>query len=121
MRKRDYHGAAGAAIDREVRLANRQGREVELDDDQLEELGHKKRPLLRVIRDMCLRCVCGSSSEIRRCTSVACPLYPYRLGKDPYSTRRGRSASDLALARARISEQRADFSPEAADGAEAAE
>ena len=116
-----YHSAADAAIDAEVRLANVEGREVELTDDQLTSLGHKKRPLLRVIHDMCSRCMCGSSSEIRRCTSVACPLYPYRLGRNPYTANRGNPGAFKNPSKpSTVFEQRADFSPETDQGTEAA-
>ena len=38
---------------------------------------------LRAIRQKCIECCGGSFKEVRLCTSVTCPLYPLRLGKNP--------------------------------------
>ena len=37
----------------------------------------------KAIRAKCLDCCCGHPSEVRICTAVKCPLYPYRMGKRP--------------------------------------
>ncbi len=34
----------------------------------------------RAIRAFCLECMSWVSPEVRSCTSLACPLYEYRLG-----------------------------------------
>ena len=38
---------------------------------------------LKAIRLKCLDCCCGSVHEIKLCTAEQCPLYPFRLGKNP--------------------------------------
>lgn len=38
---------------------------------------------LKAIRLKCLDCCCGSSNEVKLCTAAQCPLYPFRLGKNP--------------------------------------
>lgn len=38
---------------------------------------------VKAIRTKCLDCCCGHPSEVRICTAVKCPLYPYRMGKRP--------------------------------------
>jgi len=55
--------------------------------EQLASLGHGKRPLSKVIRAMCLDCSADNRAEVRRCTSVGCALYPYRMGSNPYHGR----------------------------------
>lgn len=35
------------------------------------------------IRQHCLNCVGGSRLEVKLCTSIDCPLFPYRFGKNP--------------------------------------
>jgi len=30
------------------------------------------------VKAICLECVCFQKEEVRLCTSLACPLYPYR-------------------------------------------
>lgn len=38
---------------------------------------------IKSIRAYCLECMCGSSHEVSLCWAKDCPLYPYRLGKNP--------------------------------------
>ena len=38
---------------------------------------------LKAIRLKCLDCSCGSSNEVKLCPITACPLFPYRSGKNP--------------------------------------
>ena len=38
---------------------------------------------MRAIRLKCLDCMCGSSTEVRRCPLTDCPLFPYRQGHRP--------------------------------------
>jgi hypothetical protein len=38
----------------------------------------------RAIRAFCVTCMGGMIAEIGRCTSTGCPLYPFRLGQNPY-------------------------------------
>ena len=38
---------------------------------------------LKAIRKNCLECSSGSSNEVKNCIITDCPLYPYRLGKNP--------------------------------------
>ena len=40
------------------------------------------------IRNHCLECVGYVVSEVERCTSPECWLYPWRMGKTPYPTQR---------------------------------
>ena len=63
----------------------------------LEEIGHSKKGLLRVLRDKCLDCA-HTVSEVRSCTSVDCALWPYRLGTNPMRAERSaaQKAADAA-------------------------
>jgi hypothetical protein len=36
------------------------------------------------IRAMCVSCMGGMIAEVRRCTSLGCPLYPFRTGENPF-------------------------------------
>lgn len=38
---------------------------------------------LSAIRHNCLECVCWSPNEVKNCNCKLCPLYPFRLRKDP--------------------------------------
>lgn len=55
-----------------------------LSTDDLRELGHRGKPLLQAMRRRCIDCCGGKKDEVRRCTAVACPLWPYRMGTDPW-------------------------------------
>ena len=39
---------------------------------------------VKVIREKCLDCCCGSWLEVEKCAAVNCPLHPWRMGKNPY-------------------------------------
>lgn len=43
----------------------------------------------KAIRALCLMCMGGAPSEVKRCTSKECPLHPYRMGKNPFSKKSG--------------------------------
>lgn len=47
---------------------------------------------LRAIREKCLDCCGGQASEVRKCVSVACPLWPLRMGSQPKGLRAARKA-----------------------------
>ena len=38
---------------------------------------------IKAIRKKCLDCTCHQPKEIRFCTVIDCPIYPYRLGHRP--------------------------------------
>jgi hypothetical protein len=48
--------------------------------------GISRSPLLKVIRAKCLDCCCYVESEVRKCTATGCPLWPYRMSKNPFRT-----------------------------------
>ena len=56
---------------------------------ELNEVGHHKRPILSAIRENCIDCAGGSPAEVRRCDLKKCPLWPYRMGRNPFSARKG--------------------------------
>lgn len=49
--------------------------------------GHIKKPLLKIIREKCLDCCTGKHCEVRKCHITSCPLWPYRMGKNPFHNR----------------------------------
>lgn len=108
MRERVYSDPIRA----EVIAANREQREVQLADEKLAELGHHKRPLLKVIREFCLRCMGDNAAEVRRCTNPACSLWPYRLGKNPFTGRKGPPGFAAPAARRQFQDGRAEISAE---------
>ncbi|WP_199526011.1 hypothetical protein [Rhodosalinus halophilus] len=55
-----------------------------LSTDDLERLGHARVSPLRALRLKCLDCCNGSTREVRLCTAVDCPNWPFRMGKNPW-------------------------------------
>jgi len=54
---------------------------------------HDPMPVLKAIRAKCIDCFGGSEAEARKCTALACPLWPFRMASNPWrdtSNYRGR-------------------------------
>ena len=51
--------------------------------DDLAALGHPKSPI-KAIRAKCVDCCVGDLSEVRKCVATSCPLWPFRMGKNPF-------------------------------------
>ena len=58
----------------------------------LERLGHARVSPLRAVRLKCLDCCNGSAREVRLCTAVDCPSWPFRMGKNPWRAPLGAEA-----------------------------
>lgn len=61
---------------------------------------------VKAIRAFCLECSCGSSAEVKSCPRTVCPLYPFRLGKNPYRQRREMTEDEKQVLRDRLREAR---------------
>lgn len=46
--------------------------------------GTNQPPVLKVIRAKCLDCCAGQPGEVRSCPAAGCPLWPYRMGTNPF-------------------------------------
>lgn len=47
---------------------------------------HRKATRAQAVRRFCLQCMGGDSIDVRYCTTLECPLWPYRLGRGQSST-----------------------------------
>ena len=60
---------------------------------------------IKAIRAKCLDCCCDQREEVKLCPAKDCPLWPFRMGKNPYRTRtltdEQRQAAKERLAKAR--------------------
>lgn len=61
---------------------------------------------MKAIRAKCLDCMCGQANEVKLCPSEECPLYPYRLGKNPNIKQRELSDEQKAVLRERLAKGR---------------
>jgi len=75
---------------RTIGLESRDGFDVGRDPrcmstDELEQLGHARVSPQRALRLKCLDCCNDSVQEVRLCTAVDCPSWPFRMGRNPWS------------------------------------
>ena len=59
---------------------------------ELEQLGPARVSPLRARRLKCLDCCNGSAQEVRLCTAINCPSWPFRMGKNPWRAPLGAEA-----------------------------
>ncbi len=62
---------------------------------------------MRAIREKCLDCTCQQPVEVKECTVKACALWPFRMGKNPYRTKRVMSPEAVARAKVNLMAARA--------------
>ncbi len=72
--------------------------------------GRKVQTPLKAIRAKCIDCCCGQRAEVRRCQLTACPLWPFRLGKNPRAARGTQNTGETqgvseVLSRCTVSEE----------------
>lgn len=82
---------------------------------ELNAAGHHKRRLLDAVRENCIGCCAGYVAEVRRCRMVQCPMWPYRMGTNPFSTK-DLSDEVRQAASARLAAGRAKRAAAAGDG-----
>ena len=49
-------------------------------------MNYKKSPV-KAIREKCIDCSGGSHKEVKLCPATQCPIYPFRMGKNPFHSR----------------------------------
>jgi len=98
------------SIDRKIGLELRDGENIGRDPKQVtaekpRALGHSPMSPLKALRLGCIDCCAGSSLEVRRCTALNCPAWPFRMGWNPWrapaSEGRRQLGRDLAARRPR--------------------
>ena len=105
--KRNYH----------IALERRDGFDIGRDPramsaDELALLNHARVSPLRALRMKCLDCCNDSAQEVRLCTAVDCPSWPFRMGKNPWSgpVSAARREHGRRLGRKRAAERTGPFS-----------
>lgn len=53
---------------------------------EMKDAGHTNLPVAQIIRKKCLDCCGFQQSEVRKCVCTTCPLWPYRMGKNPFQS-----------------------------------
>ena len=62
---------------------------------------------MRAIREKCLDCSCQQPIEVKECTVKTCALHPFRMGKNPYRSKRVMSPEAVARAKVNLMAARA--------------
>ena len=66
---------------------------------------------IKAIRAKCLDCCCGQRDEVKLCPAKDCPLWPFRMGKNPNRSKNMTDEQRLAakerLAKARAAKKNA--------------
>lgn len=57
---------------------------------------------MQAIKAKCLDCNCGQAKEIKLCTETRCPLYAFRMGKNPNRKAREYTPEEKAKLAARF-------------------
>jgi len=60
----------------------------EIPVEDIRDLGHPEK-VMKVIRAKCVDCCGGSEAEVRKCVQFDCPLWPMRMGKNPFYGKKG--------------------------------
>jgi hypothetical protein len=55
----------------------------EISLEALRALGGPESPM-KAIRAKCVDCSGGNTAETRKCVAIKCPLWPFRMGKNPF-------------------------------------
>lgn len=69
------------------------------------DIEYKTNPV-KAIREKCIDCCCGSASEVKECSCTKCPIYPFRLGKNPFRQKREMSEEQKKVVGDRLREAR---------------
>ena len=61
---------------------------------------------VKAIRAFCMGCSGDSTAEVKNCPVYKCPLYPFRMGKNPYRQRREMTKEEKRVLADRLREAR---------------
>lgn len=62
---------------------------------EIEGAGHTNTPLVKIMREKCIECCGFEISEVRKCVSTTCPLWPYRMGKNPFQSAKYKNTAEV--------------------------
>lgn len=68
-------------------------------------MDYKTSPL-KAIKDKCLDCCCGQKNEVKLCPAKGCPIWPFRLGKNPFLKGREMTPEQREAAAQRLKQAR---------------
>ena len=106
-------------VNRKIGLELRNGHDVGRDPrrmtgDELAALGHQRMSPLKALRLRCIDCSGGSANEVRLCTAIQCPAWPFRMGENPW--RAPASEAQLAHTRSLVTKRASLFKNQPSHG-----
>ena len=69
------------------------------------EIQYQKNPV-KAIRLKCIDCCGGMISVVQDCGISTCPIYPFRLGKNPFRTKKEMTEEQKEAAKERLTKAR---------------
>lgn len=69
------------------------------------EIQYQKNPV-KAIRAKCIDCCGGMMSMVQDCGIPSCPIYPFRLGKNPFRTRKEMTEEQKEAIKERLAKSR---------------
>ncbi len=71
--------------------------------EYLSGLGIQRTSRGDAIRAYCVHiCMCGSTKAVLECASAACPLWPFKMGNDPWREKREMTEEERSAASERL-------------------
>jgi hypothetical protein len=86
---------------------------------ELTAMGHPPISRAEAIRQNCLDCCGRSAAEVARCHMLSCPMWPFRMGTDPYRAKQSEAQRAARIASGRALAARRGSSKQPCAGAEA--
>lgn len=71
-------------------------------------LGFRRQSPIDAIRSKCRECMDNSYTAIEECTSIGCPIWPFRFGVNPWVDERAMTDEQREAASARLAAARAN-------------
>ena len=72
---------------------------VDMGREGLLAAGFTETSPLKAIRANCVDCMCGSERLVRECAASKCPLWPFRMAKNPWHGLAGKAGAPLSQER----------------------
>jgi hypothetical protein len=80
----------------------------QMTQEELRQLGHEPMSAQEALRLRCLDCCAEQIAEVRKCVSIRCPAWPFRMGKSPWKEKRVMSEEQRLAAAERLKRARLD-------------
>jgi hypothetical protein len=101
--RKDYaflveHEPEAAELEFKILYRGKNPKEIPIEAlESMQTLEFRKRSPATGVRQFCLNCMCGDRNEVRLCEATFCPLWPFRLGANPFFNKALPPVDDIEL------------------------